>query len=131
MFKQNLKTTGEDVSPSANLAAVYDHLQETSEYWDSKPVNELTFADLKHKCAYNWIHFKTRGHMTKTPPASPGKLGSAAAERVNFTICPVEQSHVPMEPQQSARSTPVLGIATSQEQERAVDPPLAQAAVNG
>ena len=98
LFKQNLVTTGEDVSPSANLAAVYDHLQETSEYWDSKPVNELTFADLKHKCAYNWIHFKTRGHMTKTPPASPGKLGSAAAERVNFTICPVEQSHVPMEP---------------------------------
>ena len=53
LFKQNLVTTGEDVSPSANLAAVYDHLQETSEYWDSKPVNELTFADLKHKCAYN------------------------------------------------------------------------------
>ena len=53
LFKHNLVTTGEDVSPSANLAAVYDHLQETSEYWDSKPVNELTFADLKHKSAYN------------------------------------------------------------------------------
>ena len=39
LFKHNLVTTGEDVSPSANLAAVYDHLQETSEYWDSKPVN--------------------------------------------------------------------------------------------
>ena len=32
LFKQNLVTTGEDVSPSANLVAVYYHLQETSEY---------------------------------------------------------------------------------------------------
>ena len=90
LLKHGVVTTGQDVSPSANLAAVYDHLQETSEYWDSKPVNELSFADLKHKSAYNWIHFKTKGHKTKTPPASPERQCSAAADRVNFTICPVE-----------------------------------------
>ena len=32
LLKHGVVTTGQDVSPSANLAAVYDHLQETSEY---------------------------------------------------------------------------------------------------
>ena len=92
-------------------------------------MNELTFADLKHKSAYNWIHFKTKGHQSKSTPMSPRKQCAASDDTVNFTICPVEQSHAPMEPQKSERSTPVLGIAASQEPDKAMDLPLAQSAI--
>ena len=81
-------TVGESASPSGNLAAIYEYLQETSDYWASKPVNDLDLHWLKHKQAYNLVHHKTKGRRTRSNTSSPDRESSQRTPNADATVVP-------------------------------------------
>ena len=105
-------TVGESASPSGKLAAIYEYLQETSDYWASKPVNDLDLNWLKHKQAYNLVHHKTKGRRTRSNASSPDRESSQRTPNPETTVVPddhILELDVPIEKgRQSPAFAPTL-----------------------
>ena len=101
-------TVGETVSPSGNLAAIYDYLQETSEYWASKPVNDLDLNLLKHKQAYNLVHYKTKGRRARSTSSSPDRQSSQRTPNAEATVVPDDHILEPEAPTEKGRQSPAF-----------------------
>ena len=74
---------GQEVSTSGNVHSIYDHLQATTEYWASKPLNHLNYGHMKHKQAYNLIAFKTKGRRPRSSLSSPERESNSQPDNVD------------------------------------------------
>ena len=99
---------GESASPSGNLAAIYEYLQETSDYWASKPVNDLDLHWLKHKQAYNLVHHKTKGRRSRSNASSPDRHSSQRTANAETTVVPDDHILELDVPTETGRQSPAL-----------------------